>query len=487
LNTGDRMILRNGELIPADAILVSGDASIDYSFVTGESAPAPRRMGDLLYAGGRQQGTVIEAEVVRPVSQSYLTQLWNDNHYEDKNEKSRFQQLVDSISHYFTIVLLAVAVSALAFWLVRGDGVRAWNAFTAVLIIACPCALAIASPFTLGNLLRLFGRAGLYLKNHTVIEKLARINTVVFDKTGTLTCPDAARIDFTGRPLNADEEKIIKSLVQASSHPLSVWLYKSLPGTTAAVEDFCEITGKGVSGKVFGVTVKVGSASFTGNSGPRQDSTHIYVNIDHAMRGYFVIGNRYRPGLEALVPALREKGYHLAILSGDHAGEKENLEALFGKGTEMHFEQSPSDKLRYILNLQRRHRNVLMVGDGLNDAGALRQSDAGITVSDDINNFSPACDGILDATQLTALPRMLSIARGSHRVILGSFAIALVYNVTGLCFAVTGTLSPLVAAVLMPMSAVTIISFTTGVSKYMARRRLGSLEIQPGDADHRSP
>ena len=472
LKTGDRIMIRNEELVPADSVLRRGEASIDYSFVTGESEPHSKMPGHLVYAGGKQMGTAIELEVVKPVSQSYLTQLWNNSNYEQNRDESRFHQLVNRISHYFTMALLAVALASLAWWVIGKDPARGWNAFTAVLIIACPCALAISSPFTLGNMLRIFGRKKFYLKNFAVIEKLAKVDTIVFDKTGTLTRPDTAAVSFVGDALNDDEKKMIRSLVRHSSHPLGAIIGKAIGSEWTEVKDYHEVTGKGISGLVYDVPVRVGSAEFTGDDpGDKLNSTRIYVSIGSHTRGYFSLENRYREDLTEVIGKLRKSGYRLAVLSGDHAGERANLQKIFGKDAELYFNQAPSDKLGYVLQLQRMNRNVLMVGDGLNDAGAFRQSDAGIAISEHIHNFSPACDGILDASRFSLLPKFLKSSKASHRIILASFVIALLYNVVGLFYAVSGNLSPVVAAILMPISAVTIISFTTGVSNLLAGRK----------------
>lgn len=474
LVVGDRILIRNEELVPADAVLMKGNASVDYSFVTGEAIPVTRRPGELVYAGGKQKGSVIELEVVKEVSQSYLTQLWNNDAYMQKHEDGKFQQLVNRISHYFTFVIVGLSLAGLAYWFFRGDQLKGWNAFTAVLIIACPCALAISSPFTLGNILRIFGRNKFYLKNFAVIEKLAKVNTIVFDKTGTLTRNNSATISFTGKPLSADEKKMIRSLVHHSSHPLSQLIYRFLTEVDCApVEEFSEVAGGGITGKVFGIDLRLGSATFTGSKlqDAGDQSTRVCIVLNGIQRGYFSFRNEYRNGLVQLVANLRRKNYEMIVLSGDNEGERGYLEEVFGTTAKVHFHQAPADKLNAIQALQASGRNVMMIGDGLNDAGALKQSDVGITISDDVNNFSPACDAILDAGKFSWLSGILSIARASHRIILASFGIALLYNSIGLWFALQGTLSPVIAAILMPVSSVTIIAFTTGASNLLAKKR----------------
>jgi Cu+-exporting ATPase len=471
IKVGDRIIIRNEELIPADSILIKGEAGIDYSFVTGESAVVYKKTGELLYAGGKQKGAAIEMEVVKQVEQSYLTQLWNNDAYVKKHTDSAFQQLVNKISHYFTIAILSIALVSLAYWIIKDHPSIGWNAFTAVLIIACPCALAISSPFTLGNILRIFGKNKFYLKNYAVIEKLAKADSIVFDKTGTLTTNDRSDILFHGE-LSDDSKYLISSATFNSYHPLSRMIYDQTKGfKRGKVGNYSEVSGKGYEVDVDGQIVKIGSSAYvTGNSSD-SDETEVHISIAGKYIGYFSLKNVYRSGVDEMIVALKKEKYDLFVISGDHSGERENLQKLCGKDSVILFEQTPTDKLAFIQKLQKQGKNVLMIGDGLNDAGALRQANVGISVSDNVNNFSPACDAIIDANRLNSLSNILNVSRSSKRIIFGSFIIALIYNAIGIYYAVRGELSPLFAAILMPISSVTIISFTTLLSKWVGRSK----------------
>lgn len=470
IKKGDRLIIRNEELIPADGILVKGQAGVDYSFVTGESNVVYKKNGEILYAGGKQKGSAIEIEVIKEVKQSYLTQLWNNDAYQKKSEDSSFQLLVNKISHYFTIAILVIAVSALVFWLLRHEPLTAWNSFTAVLIIACPCALAISSPFTLGNILRIFGRGKFYLKNYAVIEKIAKADTIVFDKTGTLTTNDHQEVKFSTE-LSEETKQLIASVAFHSYHPLSRMISSYLTGIDRLkVLDFKETKGQGLEAIVNGKLVKMGSHKFVEAIANDSTDTFVYVSIDNNSIGHFTFGNHYRAGVEEMIQELKRRKFELYVLSGDHEGEKNNLQIMFGSEAKLYFKQSPADKLQIVQQLQEKGKNVLMIGDGLNDAGALRQANVGVSVSDDINNFSPACDAIIDARQLKKLSEILTVSKAGKRIIYDSFIIALLYNLFGLYFAVRGELNPLFAAILMPISSITIISFTTLISKWYGRK-----------------
>src|SRR5690606_24874887 len=219
LDEGDHILIRNQELIPADSILLSEEAWIDYSFVTGESEPIAKKAGDYIYAGGKQVGPSIEAQVKKAVSQSYLTQLWNDEAF-TKDTPMPVTKLTADFSRYFTFITLAVAALAGLFWLIIDPSI-ALNAFTAVLIVACPCALSLSMPFAMENTMRIFGRNGFYVKHIDIIQHLATITHIVFDKTGTLTQGKEAVVNFLGNTLTREEEAMVKSITAHSTHPLS--------------------------------------------------------------------------------------------------------------------------------------------------------------------------------------------------------------------------------------------------------------------------
>ena len=471
IKQGDRLLIRNDELIPVDGILISGNALIDYSFVTGEAEAVQKISGDKLFAGGKQQSGVIEIEALKSVEQSYLTQLWsNDAFKEDK--VAAFQSLIDTISQRFTIVVLLIAFISTAFWLYY-DPSKALNVFTAVLIIACPCAIALASPFTLGNMLRIFGQQKFYLKNANVIERMAKITTIIFDKTGTITSNKKTEISYKGNVLSEEENVLLYNILRASNHPLSRQLYDSISdkmnGKTKIIQfdSFEEITGKGIVATYKGNTIKVGSASFINFKDEIdvfQTKVHLQVNGEYI--GNYVFKNSYRKGLGVVFNSLKQHS-KLAILSGDNEGEKLRLQQLLPKETTFLFQQNPQQKLEYVKLLQQQGEQVMMIGDGLNDAGALAQSDVGIVVSENINVFSPACDGILAATKFSAFPDFIKASSKSLKIIKWSFVFSFLYNITGLYFAVSGNLRPVIAAILMPLSSISIVIFTTITTSYV--------------------
>lgn len=490
LQVGDRVRLRHGELLPADARLVEGTAEMDYSFVTGESEPVRRRPGDLLYAGGQQVGGSILVEIVKPVSQSYLSSLWA-RRARPTDEKRSFQTLTNRLSRWFVAGVALVALSSACVWGWTSGVSMALKTFTAVLIVACPCALALSAPFALGTVQRWLARHQIFLKNSQVLERLARVTTIVFDKTGTLTTAGMDRLRWVGPALTVSERTAVQVLAAQSTHPLARQLAGSLgvlaeggpgsfatasPGTARGrVEWFREHPGRGIEGCVQGREVWLGSAYWLRARGVSiseacmRTAHAVHVAIDGVYRGSFQLRRALREGSESLARRLAGR-YELALLSGDQPRERPLFERLLGPGARLAFRQSPEDKQEFIRRLQQGGRVVMMVGDGLNDAAALRQSDVGVAVVEDIGAFSPASDMILEARRVADLPALLALARRSVRVVQACFALSLLYNAAGLTLAVQGRLSPLVAAILMPLSSVTVVSTACALGLWAGKR-----------------
>ena len=469
IEKGDRILIRNQELIPVDGILINGKAKIDYSFVTGESQTLSKQSGDKLFAGGKQTAGVIELEVLKSVEQSYLTQLWSNDVF-NKNKEDGFTNITNNISKHFTIAILTIAVIATTFWLFT-DASKAMNVFTAVLIIACPCAIALSAPFTFGNLLRIFGKLKFYIKNANVIEQLAQIDTVIFDKTGTITSNKNNNAEYDGELLSKQESLVLKNSLRGSNHPLSRTLYTILEeNNIVTLDTFEEHIGKGITAKHKNISLKIGSASFVGNLKEATVlNTTVHISSNNTYKGKYTFYNSYRKGVSKLFNQLK-KHFDLVILSGDNEGELENLKKLLPAKTKLIFNQKPEDKLEFIKYHQSEGAKVLMIGDGLNDAGALAQSNAGIAISEDVNVFSPACDAILDASKFKQLYDYILASKSAIKIIKWSFVLSFFYNIIGLYFAVTGQLAPVVAAILMPFSSISIVIFTTIATNLLGRK-----------------
>jgi len=479
ITVGDRLHVRSSEIIPADSILISGNAQIDYSFVTGESRPIHINQGDRIFAGGKQTGGAIVIETVKSFNQSYLTELWNRNTFQ-KEQTHNFESITNKISGYFTFIILVVAFGGFLFWLPQSVD-KAFHALTSVLIIACPCALALTVPFTMGTALRVFSKNKLYLKNTGIIEKLSEITSIVFDKTGTLTYHSEKDVNFNGKPLNEQQLVLIKSVVSNSTHPLSRIISQNINLEAQIPDSYQEIAGLGIEAIINNVNIKAGSRKWIltqannrqeiASSGFLNEST-VFISIDNEYLGYYAISSRLREGLSEIFSQLNNK-FKMKVISGDNDSERENLEKIIGKESELKFNQLPDDKINEIKKLKEAGEKVLMIGDGLNDLGALQQADIGIAVTEDTANFTPGSDGILQADNLTKLYEFIKLSYYSKSTIKVSFIISFIYNIVGLSFALTGELSPLVAAILMPISSVSVIALTVlRIKLYSIRHNL---------------
>src|SRR5690554_1143418 len=456
------ILMRNEEVIPCDSVLESDTAKIDYSFVTGESKPVYKKKGDFIYAGGKLLGQKSYVKAKSPSDRSLLTQLWNDIKVKDtKSNRYKFQ---DVVAKYFLSAVFIIATVAAVVWAFV-DASRITEIVVAVLIVACPCALALSSPFTFGNVMKLMGRKGIYLKNSAVVERMSEITDIVFDKTGTLTESIQMEVKQEGSELSKKEKMMLYSLANSSTHPLSraiVQFYNDKTTETAYeefnIEKYEEKAGLGLTGWIEGKEVVLGSYKFIYGKDRASNETETFFKIGEKL-GRFVFHSQLRTGISTLMDNL--KNYPIHVLSGDKDKDKELMISLVGTPETIYFNQNPNDKHNYIDKLQNEGKKVLMVGDGLNDAGALGISHVGVAVSEDVFRFVPSSDAIIQASELKQLNHFLELSHYAQKVLKASMVFSITYNTIGLSFAVLGYLTPLVAAILMPLSSVSVVALST--------------------------
>ncbi|MBS1562268.1 MAG: heavy metal translocating P-type ATPase [Bacteroidetes bacterium] len=468
---GDTMQIRNGEVIPCDSVLLGQCGYVDYSFVSGEALPVECTEGSFVYAGGRVVGAAMKLAAVKDVSHSYLASLWDSS--STRVQRSTWLQLSDRFGQWFTVFAIGVAVLGFLLWL--PNYAIALNVFTAVLIIACPCALTLAAPITLGTAMGLAGRKGIFLKNIGSMLELERTTDVVFDKTGTLTMPSPA-VRYEGRELTNEERRAVIAVAMQSAHPMSRAVAKALDDDATSsdactVDDVAEHVGQGITGSVDGQSVCIGSHDFVhGEGAEQQTSASVWVSVDGRVVGAVHARPTIRTGIAAMIDRLRTRAT-LWLLSGDTDRDRDVFAGAFPPSS-MYFSQRPTEKVDRINELRTERRHVLMVGDGLNDAGAMRAANVAIAVTDDAATLVPACDVIMRAHQLSNLDGLLRYARSMRRVIVFNFIISIAYNALGLTLALVGILTPLATAILMPVSSLTVIGVSVAGARWYARRYL---------------
>ena len=477
LQTGDRIQIRRNEVVPADATLLDESSAVDYAFITGEQTPVAVAQGDIVRAGGRAADRSMRLRVVRDVSHSHLASLWNNPIFA-KPKSPWLTDVAARFGAWFTFGAIALALAgAVAWW---PDAAAAASVATAVLIIACPCALTLAAPITLGTAMGQLGLRGFYLKHPAVAFDLSRIDLIVFDKTGTLTGGSERSVDEAS-PLSRRAWALIRTLASHSLHPVSraiasISTLDSTPHHIVSLTNVMEVPGEGISAVINGIEVAIGGADFAGIPDDKisVDVARTFVRAG-SERGWVRLSPAIRPGAEAAARALA-KTYDVCLLSGDHDSERARWAGVFG--TQMRFRQTPQDKLAFVRDARAAGRHVLMIGDGLNDSGALAAADVGITVSDETACIVPACDAVISGTRLDDLPAFIAYASRARTVVFVCFVVSVVYNVLGLTLALRGQLTPLASAILMPVSSLTIVALSSGAMRWSARRILPAAEVR---------
>ena len=462
----DELIIRHQEIIPCDSKLLGKEAQIDYSFVTGEDRAIHAKTSDKLFAGGRNLGASIKVKVLKTVDQSYLTKLWEDEHSMVNTTLVR-SLLIDKVGKYFTLTILGIALITIIYWMAIDPKV-AMHAFTSVLIIACPCVIALSIPFTFGSLLSMLGTRSVFIRGTHILEKIQSATTIVFDKTGTITSGVRPKIDYVGKSLTFEQKELASLVAQQSSHPLSQFVFDHLGIGLQEVElsDFNEVSGMGVMGRYNSSQAKLGSMKFVEEAIDHKldQSSYVHLSINGEYMGHFKVLTQFRPGLSTLLDNLRKR-YQVHLLSGDLDFQKEELMTQYGfQPDEMQFGKSPQDKMSYINDMKAKGDNVIMIGDGLNDAGALRASDVGFVITEDLNNFTPASDVVIHASMFKKIVELLELVKGVKYILYFIYFMAIIYNGVGLFFAVQGLLSPVVAAILMPASSISMVVMGYGLT-----------------------
>jgi Cu2+-exporting ATPase len=454
LRVGDLILVRPGGRMPVDGEIVTGTSEIDRSLLTGESRPVFAAPGQVVSAG---EVNLTGPLTLRAIAVGQDTSLHRiaDLVAIAESGRSRYTSLADMAARlYAPMVHLFAAVAFAGWYFATQDARLSLNIAAAVLIITCPCALALAVPaVTTAASGRLFKR-GLLIKDATALERLAQVDTVVFDKTGTLTAgvPEVGDLSHLG----TRDLTLALALATASAHPLSAALRQALMArgiTPAVVDDIHEVPGFGTEGQWQGRRVRLGRAQWVGADATSATAAWLSVVGEPPVEITFT--DRLRPGAAEAVAALKASGRQVIMMSGDSTGAVEDLAKRLGIAQWL-AEALPGDKAARITALQNQGKRVLMVGDGLNDTAALTCAHASISPASALDAARVASDIVLLGTDLSPIAEAIHTAEMATRRIKQNFALAKVYNLVAVPLAVAGLCSPLIAALAMSSSSIIV-------------------------------
>ncbi|GIF48761.1 Cu+-exporting ATPase [Asanoa ferruginea] len=456
LKPQDRFLVRPGEKIATDGVVEEGASAVDQSLLTGESVPVEVGPGDPVTGGtvnadGRL--VVVATKVGAETQLAHIARLVS----QAQSGKAEVQRLADRISGVFVPIVLVLAAGTFGYWWGTGGGLAAaFTAGIAVLIIACPCALGLATPTALLVGTGRGAQRGILIKGPEVLESTRTVDTIVLDKTGTVTTGKLAMIESS-----VDDEalRLAAAVEAASEHPIGRAIAAAAKRPLPAVTGFRSTPGLGVSGIVEGHEVRVGRAEFAGeNTGPAATGqTVVTVAIDQRVRGQLVLADEIRPSSPAAIAALRGLGLRPVLLTGDNTAAAEKVAKAVGID-DVVAEVLPADKVDTVKRLQDEGRVVAMVGDGVNDAAALAQADLGIAMGAGTDVAIEAADLTLVRDDLMAAADAIRLSRRTLRVIKGNLFWALAYNVGALPLAAAGLLNPMIAGATMALSSLFVVS-----------------------------
>ncbi|WP_299954669.1 cation-translocating P-type ATPase [uncultured Modestobacter sp.] len=463
LAVGDRFVVRPGEKVATDGVVVSGSSAVDLSMLTGESVPVEVAEGDRVTGATVNVGGRVVVEATRVGAETTLAQLGRLV-TQAQSGKAQVQRLADRVSAVFVPVVLVIALGTLVTWLLTtGDATAAFTAAVAVLVIACPCALGLATPTALLVGTGRGAQLGVLIKGPEVLESTRRVDTVVLDKTGTVTTGQMSVVEVVGHP---DTLRLAAAVEAGSEHPIARAVVAAAGAPLAPVAGFASQAGIGVTGTVEGRDVVIGGAgelpadlAEVVAAAEAAGRTAVRVAWDGEVRGVVVVADTVKPSSAAAITRLRALGLSPVLVTGDNAGAAAAVARSVGLAAdEVIAGVLPAGKVDVVRDLQARGRVVAMVGDGVNDAPALAQADLGLAMGSGTDVAIEASDLTLVRADLDAAVDAVRLSRRTLAVIKGNLFWAFAYNVALVPLAALGFLNPLLAGLAMAASSVLVVT-----------------------------
>ncbi|VBA32727.1 Copper-exporting P-type ATPase A [Mycobacterium persicum] len=491
---GDEILIRPGEKIPVDATVLSGQSAVDESMVTGESMPVTKHTGDTVIGATVNTTGSLRVRVAKVGADTMLAQIIGMVQ-QAQASRAPIQRLADAISAYFVPVVIATAIATFAVWFVAGPQptlTQALVSAVAVLIIACPCALGLATPLSIMVGTGKGARAGILIRSAEALESAHKLDTLVLDKTGTITAGKLALTDVhvTGRLSENELLTLVAAAEADSEHPVAVAVVtgaRDRGSDVGTAEDFDSITGKGVRATVAGHRVFVGTATLLAENGietaeldnlsadlAAAGKTPLLAAVDGQPAGVLAVADTVKDDSVAAIAALRKLGLQVAMITGDHARTAAAIARQVGVPRVL-AEVIPEHKAGEIRWLQAEGRRVGMVGDGINDAPALAQADVGLAIGTGTNVAIQAADITLISGSLAGVVTAIRLSRATMRNIRENLFFALVYNAVaiplaaGVLYPLQGLrLSPMIAAAAMALSSLSVVGNANRLRRYHA-------------------